>query len=487
MAEFANIETRLFINGEFTPSIRGKVFKLINPATDKLTAEIYEGGAEDVDLAVQSAKNAFPAWAQAEASHLQCILQKLADLVEQHAAYFAYLDAISMGKPLSTYIDHTLAVATIRYFAGKAYDVHGITSLGSKDHLNISLRQPYGVTGAIIPWNVPLVMLAFKVAPALMTGNTMVLKSSERAPLSPLLFARLAKEAGLPPGVLNVLSGFGNPCGDAIARHMEIRKISFTGSHATGKIVQRAAAESNLKVCTLELGGKSPLIVFEDADLEKAAAAAAFSITFNSGQICMACTRVYVHTSVANRFIELYKANILKIMGKIGDPLETTTTFGPQADRQQYDNISKVLQKAADDGLEFILGGRPLEGKGCFIPPAVVLHPPEQGDIMTKEIFGIYFSAISCVSTFTNEEDVLDRANDTEYGLYASVFTRDLNRAIRIAKGFEAGAVGVNTASPYYSQDLPLGGYKSSGSGRELGQEGLESWTEVKSVYIDLT
>ncbi|OPB42775.1 hypothetical protein A0O28_0084110 [Trichoderma guizhouense] len=428
MAEFANIETRLFINGEFTPSIRGKIFKLINPATDKLTAEIYEGGAEDVDLAVQSAKNAFPAWAEAEASDRQCILQKLADLVEQHAAQFAYLDAISMGKPLSTYIDHTLAVATIRYFAGKAYDVHGITSLGSKDHLNISLRQPYGVTGAIIPWNVPLVMLAFKVAPALMAGNTMVLKSSERAPLSPLLFARLAKEAGLPPGVLNVLSGFGNPCGDAIARHMEIRKISFTGSHATGKIVQRAAAESNLKVCTLELGGKSPLIVFEDADLEKAAAAAAFSITFNSGQICMA-------------------SNILKIMGKIGDPLETTTTFGPQADRQQYDNISKALQKAADDGLEFILGGRPLEGKGCFIPPAVVLHPPEQSDIMKKEIFG----------------------------------------AIRIAKGFEAGAVGVNTASPYYSQDLPLGGYKSSGSGRELGQEGLESWTEVKSVYIDLT
>ncbi|KAL7800714.1 aldehyde dehydrogenase [Trichoderma afarasin] len=444
MAEFANIETRLFINGEFTPSIRGKTFKLINPATDKSTAEIYEGGAEDVDLAVQSAKNAFPAWAEDEASDRQCILQKLADLVEQHAAQFAYLDAISMGKPLSTYIDHTLAVATIRYFAGKAYDAHGITSLGSKDHLNISLRQPYGVTGAIIPWNVPLVMLAFKVAPALMAGNTMVLRSSERAPLSPLLFARLAKEAGLPPGVLNVLSGFGNPCGDAIARHMEIRKISFTGSHATGKIVQRAAAESNLKVCTLELGGKSPLIVFEDADLEKAAAAAAFSITFNSGQICMACTRVYVHTS---------------------------------------DNISKALQKAADDGLEFILGGRPLEGKGCFIPPAVVLHPPEQSDIMKKEIFG----AISCVSTFTNEEDVLARANDTEYGLYASVFTRDLNRAIRIAKGFEAGAVGVNTASPYYSQDLPLGGYKSSGSGRELGQEGLESWTEVKSVYIDLT
>ncbi|KIV83633.1 hypothetical protein PV11_05639 [Exophiala sideris] len=479
------VETRLFIDGQFVNSIRGKTFPLFNPATGGKVVDVYEADADDVDRAVQCAKQAFPSWSETEASERQRLMLKLADLVDAHAGQFAHLEALAMGKPVGNYPDQILGTATLRYYAGKAFDLHGLTSLTSKNHLNLTFKQPYGVCGAIIPWNVPLIMLAFKVGPALTAGNTLVLKSSEKAPLTSLLFAKLAQEAGYPPGVLNVLSGFGLPCGDAIARHPEIRKIAFTGSAATGKKIQRAAAESNLKSCTLELGGKSPLLIFEDADLEKAANAAAFSIVFNSGQICMASSRVYVHQSVADKFIELYKAAMVGVMGKKGNPLDPTTTYGPQADKAQYENIRNHLRKAEQDGIKFLLGGPPngKEEDGLFIPPALAFNPPEESDLMKQEVFG----SISCVATFTDEEDVVKRANDTVYGLYASVFTRDINRAIRIAKAFEAGTVAVNETSPYYCQDLPIGGYKGSGIGRELGDEGLHAWTETKTIYMNLT
>ncbi|KAL4744932.1 hypothetical protein BDW72DRAFT_208623 [Aspergillus terricola var. indicus] len=481
---FPNIETRLFINGEFVPSLDGSTFKVTNPFSGEAVAEVSEAKAEDVDRAVESAERAFPAWSESDGSERRRLMLRLADLVDEHAAEFARLEALSMGKPVSGYMDQVMGTATLRYYAGKALDIHGATSLTSKDHLNISIRQPYGVTGAIIPWNVPLIMICFKVGPALIAGNTLVLKSSEKAPLTSLLFARLAKEAGFPPGVLNVLSGFGLPCGDAIARHMQIRKIAFTGSTRTGKLIQKAAVDSNLKSCTLELGGKSPLIVFGDADLAKAAKAAAFSIVFNSGQVCMASSRVYVHEDVSAKFKRMYTEAIQAVAGQAGNPLEVTTGFGPQADKQQFTTVSEYLQKAQTDGLKCLpLGDLVPRDGGNFVSPVVFDEVPDDHSLMKDEVFG----AVSCLNTFRREEDVIRAANDSEYGLYASVFTRDINRAIRFAKYFEAGSVGVNTTSPYYCQDLPLGGFKGSGTGRELGDEGLETWTEVKSIYISLS
>ncbi|BCS30146.1 uncharacterized protein APUU_80449A [Aspergillus puulaauensis] len=478
------IETRLFIDGEFVDSLDGSKFKVTNPFTGETVAEVSEGKADDVDRAVASAKRAFPMWSEMDGSERRRLMLRLADLVDEHAAEFARLEALSMGKPVSTYIDQAMGTATLRYYAGRALDIHGATSLTSKDHLNISIRQPYGVTGAIIPWNVPVIMICFKVGPALIAGNTLVLKSSEKAPLTSILFARLAKEAGFPPGVLNIVSGFGLPCGDAIARHMDIRKIAFTGSTRTGKLIQKAAVDSNLKSCTLELGGKSPLIVFEDADLQKAAKVAAFSIVFNSGQVCMASSRVYVQKSVEDEFTKLYAQAIQELAAQAGNPLEATTGFGPQADRHQFKSITDYLQKAQKDGLKRLSIGESTPREGAnFVSPVVFQEVPEHHSIMKDEIFG----AVSCLNAFSSEQDVIRAANDSEYGLYASVFTRDINRAIRVAKYFEAGSIGVNTSSPYYCQDLPLGGFKGSGTGRELGDEGLQAWTEVKSVYISLS
>ncbi|KAL3429097.1 aldehyde dehydrogenase domain-containing protein, partial [Aspergillus tetrazonus] len=476
------IETRLYIDGKFVPSIDGAKFDVVNPYSGEVVAQVYEGRGNDVDRAVESAKKAFPAWSELDGSERRRLMLRLADLMDEHAAEFARLEALCMGKPVSTYMDQALGAATLRYYAGKALDVHGVTSLTSKNHLNLSIRQPYGVTGAIIPWNVPMIMICFKVGPALIAGNTLVLKSSEKAPLTSILFAKLAHEAGFPPGVLNILSGFGLPCGDAIARHMDIRKIAFTGSTRTGKLIQKAAVDSNLKSCTLELGGKSPLLVFEDADLEKAAKAAAFSIVSNSGQVCMASSRVYVQESIVTDFTKLYVEAIQQLSGQAGNPLEKETGFGPQADAQQFKNVSEYLQKAQDDRLKKVsIGAAPEKGSN-FVAPVVFQDVPEGHALMKDEIF----CSVSCLNTFTSEDEVIRAANDSEYGLYASVFTRDISRAIRVAKYFEAGSVGVNTTSPYYCQDLPLGGYKGSGTGRELGEEGLLAWLEVKSVYISL-
>ncbi|KAM0414644.1 hypothetical protein ACHAPT_013515 [Fusarium lateritium] len=377
------VETRHFIDGQFVPSKSGKTFVLTNPATGELSANVSEAQAEDVELAVEAASRASKPWSK---------------------------------------------------LPGKAHDVMGLTSLTTDSHLNLALKQPYGVTAAIIPWNVSLIMMSMKIGPSLIAGNTLVLKSSEKSPLTSLLFARLAKRAGMPAGVLNVVSGFGKPCGDHLARHMKIRKISFTGSVPTGKLVQKAAAESNLKDCTLELGGKSPLIILEDADLEKAAHAAAVSIMFNSGQICMASTRV------------LYKDKIIQVRGKVGDPRDTTTTSGPVADRHQFHTIKHFLERAKQQSCSFDMGGIPVEGKGCFVEPVIIWDPPKDSDIVKEEVFG----PVVCVIPFDDQAEALSQANDSEYGLYASVFTRDLGNAVRIAKEFEAGTVAINTTSPYH-------------------------------------
>lgn len=369
----------------------------------------------------------------------------------------------------------------LKYYAGKAIDVSGDSSLNTTGMVNITFRQPFGVCGAIIPWNVPLLMLINKVGPALATGNTLVLKSSEKSPLSSLFIGKLARDIGLPKGVLNILSGFGRPCGEAIAKHMDIRKVSFTGSVIAGRAIKKAAAESNLKNVTLELGGKSPLVIFDDADLAKAVPAAAFSILANSGQACIASSRVYVHAAIADKFIEAMKTAMVQ-MGPTGDATAAGTVRGPQADKIQFDRVMSYLSYAKENGLEMPLGGNRVGTQGYFIEPTIIANAPEDSKVMKEEIFG----PIVCINTFTDETEVLKRANDTEYGLYASVFTKDVSRALRVAKALEAGSVGINCTSPTIAIDMPFGGWKQSGDGRELSKYATDAWTELKSVFISL-
>lgn len=369
----------------------------------------------------------------------------------------------------------------LRYYAGKATDVQGDSSLNTPGMVNIVLRQPFGVCGAITPWNAPVLMVVQKLGPALIAGNTLVLKASEKAPLSPLVLAKCCAEIGLPKGVLNILNGFGKTCGDAIARHMDIRKVSFTGSSATGRAIKKAAAESNMKKVTLELGGKSPLIVFDDADLERAAPAAALSILVNSGQACVASSRVFVHAKIADKFVDALKVQMEKT-GAAGDPLAPGVGRGPQADKLQFDKIMGFLDEAKSLGLKVVTGGGRDKERGYFIQPTIVRDAPNDSRFMREEIFG----PVLGVNVFEDEEEVLRIANDTPFGLYASVFTRDISRALRIAKKFEAGNVGINCASPTMAIDMPFGGWKGSGEGKEGSKYATDAWTELKSVYIAL-
>ncbi|CAI0646951.1 unnamed protein product [Colletotrichum noveboracense] len=475
------IETRLFINGEFVPSRSGKTFDVYNPATEQKTASVFEADVEDVNDAVAAAKAAFPAWSDLAATERGAFLFKLADSMEKHFAEMSYLDAISMGKPVDSDVVTAVAMSQLRYYAGKASDIQGDSSLNTPGMLNIVLRQPFGVCGAITPWNAPITMVVQKLGPALIAGNTLVLKSSEKAPLSPLVLAKCSQEIGLPKGVLNILNGFGRPCGEAIARHMDIRKVSFTGSTSTGRAIKKAAAESNLKKVTLELGGKSPLIIFEDADLEKAVPAAAFSILVNSGQACVASSRVFVHTAIADKFIDALKIEMDRV-GAAGDPLGRGIQRGPQADKLQFDRVMGFLEEARTTGLEFVTGGGRVRDRGYFVQPTIIKNAPADSRVMKEEIFG----PVMCINSFDDEEAVLETANDTSYGLYASVYTKDISRALRIAKRFEAGNVGINCTSPTMAADMPFGGWKESGEGKEGSKYATDYWTELKSVYVAL-
>ncbi|KAM5356808.1 hypothetical protein ACJ41O_003454 [Fusarium nematophilum] len=461
------IENRLFINGEFVPSKSGKTFEVLNPTTEKVTAKVFEADATDVDDAVAAAKAAFPAWSELATSERAAYLFKLADALEKRFPELSYLDAVSMGKPVDTDC--------------RAYEPQGDTSLHTPGFVNLTFRQPYGVCGAITPWNAPVLMVAQKLAPALITGNTLVVKISEKAPLSPLVLAKCCQEIGLPKGVVNILNGFGRPCGEAIARHMDIRKLSFTGSTATGKAIKKAAAESNLKNVTVELGGKSPLIVFDDADLEKAAGASAFSILANSGQACVASSRVFVQSTIADKFVEALKTSLAGF-GPSGDPLAGETKRGPQADQIQFGRVMGFLDEAKASGLEIVTGGDRDGEKGYFVQPTIIRDVPEDARVFKEEVFG----PVLCLNTFDDEEAALKSANNTEFGLYASVFTRDISRALRVAKKFEAGSVGVNCASPMATLDMPFGGWKQSGEGKENSKYVTDHWTELKSVYIAL-
>ncbi|TVY82141.1 Aldehyde dehydrogenase [Lachnellula suecica] len=474
-----SIETRLFINGEvraFTIFISKVSTTYQNHGVSM--SKLSEATEKDVDQAVAAAKSAQPAWANLTVEQRGSYFKKFAKLIRESNDELATLEAISMGFPKSRYFHAMACAGTFDHYSEAGYDMQGTTSLNTPGFVSMTLRQPYGVVAAIIPWNVPLIMLANKIAPALAVGNTVVLKSSEKAPLTSCKIASLVKEAGFPPGVFNILSGHGHISGAALSSHMEVRALSFTGSTRTGRVIQQAAAQSNLKVIFLELGGKSPVCIFEDADLEVAADDTQHSIQGNSGQTCMATTRVYVQDTVAEKFIGLFKSKFEAVT--IGDPLHPGTNHGPQADKVQYDNVLRYIEMGKKEGT-LALGGSTVEGDGYFIRPTIFTNTPEDARTMKEEIFG----PVVHINTFSTEEEVMEKANNTEYGLYASVYTKDINRALKFAKGLEAGTVGVNCTSPTQGRDMPFGGWKGSGIGREgMPLYTMSNFLEMKTVVV---
>lgn len=441
-----------------------------------------EATEDDANAAVAAAKAAFPAWSALSPAVRAQYFKKLASLILANNSELAALEAQSMGKPVSFFLDARSAAEEFDHYAESWGQMQGTSSLNTPGFVNMTFRQPYGVVAAIIPWNFPLHFFGAKAAAALMAGNTIVLKSSEKAPLTTARCAELVKAAGFPPGVFNILSGHGNPAGAVLAAHMDVRVLTFTGSTATGRKIQAAAAQSNLKKVILELGGKSPALVFGDADIDKAVRDLSFSIQLNSGQVCMATSRIYVHKSAAPAFVDAFRKQYAGL--KPGNPLDKTTNHGPQADDVQYQNVLRYIDEGKKAGAELAVGGHgQLDSlQGYFVEPTVFLNTPEDAKIMKEEIFGPVVS----INTFETEEEAVELANGTQYGLYASVYTRDLDRALRCAKAIDSGYVSINCTSPKIGKDMPFGGYKASGQGREGWHHSLDNFLEVKTVQIQL-
>ncbi|KLU89534.1 hypothetical protein MAPG_08505 [Magnaporthiopsis poae ATCC 64411] len=484
MASDSIVRPRMLIGGELLEtSSDKKTFDIFSPSNVKIKiAEVPEATEDDTNRAVAAAARAFPAWSETAAEVRGNYLRKLAELMRENGPELARLEAISMGRPVTTYFDAEYAATRLELFAGAWPHMQGHSSINSPGYVSMTLRQPFGVVAGILPWNVPLPMFAAKAGPALVSGNCIIIKSSEKAPLAIAKLGELVVQAGFPAGVLNIISGHGQPSGARLARHPDIRALSFTGSSRTGRLIQIAAAESNLKHVTLELGGKSPAIVFADADLQRAAAQVAASVQFNSGQVCVANSRAYVEKSVANEFIGLVK-QALTAMTVAGDPLDPKTTHGPQADRLQYDTVLSYIESGKKASGELALGGNGSldESGGLFVEPTVFVSQPEDSPVVKNEIFG----PVIVINTFEEEAEVLKLANDSEYGLWAAVYTRDLSRALRVSKALESGTVSVNCTVPTAaSPDMPFGGYKASGQGREGIRDSIDNFCETKTVII---
>jgi len=475
---------RLLIDGKWVEAASGKTFESRNPATGQVLAQVAEGDAADIDRAVAAARRAFEGpWSRLKPYDRQQILLKLADLVERHFDELSLLDTLDMGAPISrTRGGRRRILGLLRYYAGMATALHGETIDNSLpgEHFSYTLKEPIGVVGAIIPWNGPMGATVWKIGPALATGCTVVLKPAEEAPLSPLWLAALALEAGVPPGVINVVTGYGETAGAALASHADVDKVAFTGSHVTGqKIVQASAG--NLKRVSLELGGKSPDIVFADADLETAAPGAGLAVFSNSGQICSAGTRLFVERRVYDEFVGR-GAEFGKGL-RVGDGTDPETQIGPLVSEQQLERVTGYLDIGKQEGARALSGGARLtEGalaKGYFVPPTVFADVRDDMRIAQEEIFGPVISAIP----FDDIDEVIRRANATTFGLGSGVWTRDVTKAHRLARGIRAGSVWINC---YQAMDpaVPFGGYKMSGYGRESGIQQMEEYLNVKAVWI---
>ena len=388
------------------------------------------------------------------------------------------------GKPYSVALNDDISevVNTIRYYAGYADKIHGQTIPTSHLKLAYTVRHPVGVVGQIIPWNFPLGMAAWKLGPALACGNTIVMKPAEQTPLSILCLAELIKEAGFPPGVVNILNGFGRVAGTSLVTHPDVDKVAFTGSTGTGREVMKMAA-GTLKNITLETGGKSPLIVFSDADLEQTAKWSHVGIMYNQGQVCSATSRILVHESVYDKFVEMFKAEVAKT-SKVGDPFADDTFQGPQVTKAQYERVLGYIADAKSEGAKLVTGGEPhkdVGGKGFFIAPTIFTNVTDHMKVYREEVFGPFV----VISSFSTEEEAIARANDTTYGLGAALFTRDIERAHRVADEIEAGMVWINSSNDSDFR-IPFGGVKQSGIGRELGEAGLEGYSQTKAIHVNL-
>ncbi|MBW4675853.1 MAG: aldehyde dehydrogenase family protein [Desmonostoc geniculatum HA4340-LM1] len=474
--------TRLLINNEWVNSISDRRFPTINPATGEIICEVSEADAPDVDKAVQAARTAFTSgeWPKISASRRGELLYKLADLIEQNIDELARLETLDNGKPLQDSLgDLGLVIACYRYYAGWADKVQGKTIPINGPYFCYTRHEPVGVVGQIIPWNFPLLMQAWKLAPALATGNTVVMKTAEQTPLSALRVGELIVEAGFPPGVVNILSGYGPTAGAAIARHMDVDKVAFTGSTEVGHLIMEAAAKSNLKRVTLELGGKSPNIIFADADMDAAIALSHEALFFNQGQCCCAGSRVFVEEKCYDEFVA---KSVERARGRIvGNPFDANTEQGPQVDKEQFDRVMSYIESGMREGAQMLCGGNQVGEKGFFIAPTVFADVRDEMKIAQEEIFGPVMSIIK----FRDIDEVIQRANSTIYGLAAAVWTQDITKAHAIANNVRAGTVWVNCYD-VFDAAAPFGGFKQSGIGRELGEYGLQQYTEVKTVTIKL-
>ncbi|OLB04747.1 MAG: betaine-aldehyde dehydrogenase [Candidatus Rokubacteria bacterium 13_2_20CM_69_15_1] len=475
----------MFIGGAWRPSSSGETYETINPATEEPSATVAKGDERDIDLAVAAARGAFDRgpWPRMTAAERGRIVWKLGDLITQNLDEMARLESLCTGKTMfdSGKVEIPFAAEVFRYYAGWATKIHGETLLLRENAFTLTLRQPVGVVGAIVPWNFPFLLSSWKIAPALAAGNTVVLKPASLTPLTALKFAELCQEAGLPEGVFNVVTGPGGRAGMALVRDSRVDKIAFTGSTAVGKEIMREGA-GTLKRLSLELGGKSPNIVFADADMDAAVKGALTGIFYNKGEVCAAGSRLFVEEKIHDALMAQLTEKVKGL--KVGDPMDRATRMGPVVSRQQMETVLGYIEAGKREGARLVAGGGRANvggGKGYFVEPTIFDGVTNTMKIAREEIFGPVLSVIP----FKSIEDGLAQGNDTSYGLAAAVWTRDVAKALKAARAIRAGTVWVN-AYNLFDAALPFGGFKESGFGREMGSVGLDHYTEVKTVWVDL-
>ncbi|VVC30634.1 Aldehyde/histidinol dehydrogenase,Aldehyde dehydrogenase N-terminal domain,Aldehyde dehydrogenase [Cinara cedri] len=480
----SNVEplyNQIFINNTFVNSVSGKKFPTFNPANKKKITDVAEGDKADIDLAVNAAKAAFQPdseWRTMDASVRGQLMYKLAELIDEHKNDLAYLESLDCGKPLRDSVsDIRSSVSVLKYYAGYADKIHGKTIPSDGPYVSFTKLQPIGIVGQIIPWNYPILMMSWKLGPALATGCTIVLKPAEQTSLTALYIAALSKEVGFPDGVVNVIPGYGITVGQAISSHPDINKVAFTGSTEVGKLIMAEAAKSNLKRVSLELGGKSPLVIFDDFDVDEAVKIAHDALFPNMGQSCCSGTRTFVQEGIYNEFVK--KAAKLASEKKVGDQFDPDTTIWPLVDEKQYNKVLSLIESGIKEGAKVEAGGSKVGDTGYFVYPTVFSNVTDDMRIAKEEIFG----PVQQIIKFKTLDEVIKRANNTNYGLAAGVLTKDLSIALKYMENVNAGSMWINCYNAITPQN-PFGGFNQSGFGRELGEAGLHNYLEIKTVSI---